>query len=261
MLNSHNNQKLINLNAVKKQLDMLNYRYPSIENNIINNDAMLDIYANKHIESINNFKEDLYIQCRNRLWQPFTYIKNSDTAKFVYDEKKVKKKCKGETPSVVHFHGIYPGYPSDADRYAHKEFFKSGFEFGAVVGIDGIHVQTPQGHFIRLPWSEKMNEKLISKGKNVISNVKTITCNRLDSKNDLRECTIYLADGLGSITNIFSKVNWEEPMVNQSFYPYRSIDNSNSDMTSHVDFNATKSTCVITKHKNKRFLSCFRKES
>ncbi len=252
-------QHLIDGKTALDQMDKFNLRYGSIEDYLVKNDGLIDLIAEKHIQCIDNHKEDLYIRCGNRIWQPFTLLKNTDTTKFVYNPKEIEQKCQGDPPSVIHFHGVYPGYPSDADRYAHQEVFKGGFTEGAVVGIDGIHVQTPYGHLIRIPWSKEMDKKLAEHGKRLINNVRTITCNKMEKDSNLRECTIHFANG-GTFHQIFSKVIWEEPSLDQSFYPYRSLDAKNRDRTSHVEFRDRETTCVITNRKKDRILTCFHRD-
>ena len=133
--------------------------------------------------------------------------------------------------------------------------FKSFASDGAVVGIDGIHIQTYLKHNIKIPWSKKFYDELQNYGLNVIDHVRGVFCTRINEKQ--RECVINVQNGLPSIRNIFNKVNFEEPSLETAYYPFRTLDEKNTERISNVDYKGKNTTCVIMEDKGKRVLSCF----
>lgn len=210
------------------------------------------------IKSIKKSKEDLFIRCGNRIFKPTTIFANENSAVFISNPKEIEEICKDEPHSLLHFHGFSFGYHSMRDKYTHERMFNETYATdGDVVGIDGIHIQTYLGHNIKIPWSDKFYEELSKHGVNVIHNVNSVFCTRINDK--YRECIIRINDGLPPIKNIFNKVDFEEPSLETAYYPYRTLDKNSSERVSNIDYHGKKTICLIATQKGERHLKCFQK--
>jgi len=240
------------------QINKLNIKYPTLDP-FVNNDAFVDYIKELEIKSILKKKEDLFIRCGDKMFKPPILYENEERAIFWNNPKLIQKMCKGDSYSLVHFHGASYGYHSMADKLVHDEMFHAYATDGAVVGIDGIHIQTYLKHNIKIPWTDEFYNEL-EKYDNieVIRNVSSVFCTKLNEKERERECNIYRKYNLPSITNIFNKINFEEPSLEIAYYPYRVLDKYNTERISNIDYNNKKNTiCVIISDKKKRYLSCF----
>lgn len=259
MLDRKNDDLLVDENFAWKQLNSLNVREDSVEDFLIHNKGILDILADKFIECVDTHREDILIRCGNRLWQPDTRKKSASSIKFAIKQDQIDKICKGDPASIIHFHGVYLGYPSDADKITHQEVFKEGFRDGAILGCDGIHIQTSSGNYIRIPWSNVMYNRLAESGKNILTDVKAVTCNKNDKNSKFRECNIHLLNGK-KVVNMFSEFIWEEPVINETLYQYHILDSKSKDRTNYVEFQDRVTNCIITENKKDRILSCFHRD-
>jgi hypothetical protein len=245
----------IDKEAYYDQVNKLNVRYPTLDQ-LVQNDALIDHIKDLQIKSIKRGKEDLFIRCGNKLFKPPVLYESEDRAIFLNQPKKIQKICKNEPYSLIHFHGIAYGYHSAADKAVHRNMFDSYFATsGEVVGIDGIHSQTFLNHNIKIPWSSKFYDELSKHNITVINDVRSVFCTKLNKT--YRECTINLLNNQQSIKNVFTKINFEESSLENSYYPYRSLNKKNSERISNIEYDGKKTTCVISSNKNERYLSCF----
>lgn len=242
--------------SLKDQLNRLeSIKYPTLED-FSKNDAFVDKLAMLELKSIKNFKEDILFRCGNKLFKPVVFRETKDACNYWSSPKEITKVCKNQPYSMVHFHGIFPGYHSLADKNAHEGFFKAYGTDGAVVGIDGIHIETYLKHNIKIPWSEKFYNELEKQGEVFIPKVRGLFCNQIEKGKF--ECDITRKDGYPNIRNVFNQVNYEEPSLESAFYPYRTLDEKHKfEKVSNVDYRNRETTCVVMNYQNKRILSCF----
>jgi hypothetical protein len=245
------------MRVAKEMLHKLNFKYENLEEYLFKNSGIIDLFAAKEIEAIKNFKEDMYIRCGTKTWKPFVYNRGKDKAKMsVPSQKTLDKICEGIQPSVFHSHGVYPSDLSMEDKGGHHELFKYGYQDGIVLGIDGIEIETKHMQLFKVPWSEEFYQKLEDEGvSKIIDNVDQISCMRLASEKNKRECVIQLTDGFGSITNIYDEIIYKTAPE----YPYKVLnDKFGLEKYKNIVFDPNrKNRCLVTENKNKRILSCF----
>lgn len=252
----------INLEVAKDQLKKLNVRYPTVET-LLNDDALVDWFVEKELESIGKFKEDIFIHCGKQMFKPRTESEKKDQVDFSYNQKDTDDICGNTFRTLKHIHGIYPGYHSDTDMNTHKELFQSPayMEEGAVAGIDGIHVYTHKGHWFKFPFSDEFYAKVRKNGHTVIDNVKNIECNLLSNKK--RDCKISLKNGMGDVNMIVDEIAYEEPSLRDAFYAVQWIDEKTTRKIIPADFSARETMCVILdggQKKSHSILSCFHRD-
>ena len=253
---------LINVEALQKQLEGLNIHYPTI-NNLISNSALIDQYKHEEKKALHHFREDLFVTCMNRMYKPFNFYRNKDNVIFSVPKKEAEFTCRGELMGLTHFHGIYPGYPSEQDIKTHSSLFHRSFQVGEVVGIDGIYIHTFLGQTFKVPWTQKFYDEIKKEGVQIVYPVQHILCSRLEKpmgkkSTSLLQCNL-------SVMNMQKELSF---LVNQAviqesneyrFSPFMWIDEKDTRKIIPFDYTNKKGRCAImqTQDKKKRIMSCF----
>ena len=108
----------------------------------LNQENIKDFIIKNQIDAIKNDKQKVFIICDGKIIKPTIFNKKKHNTKFIYDPKKLEKKCYGK-PHILHFHGSYLSVPSKSDVLTHQFLFEQGFQSGTIIGIDEINVSNP----------------------------------------------------------------------------------------------------------------------
>jgi hypothetical protein len=253
---------LINVDAVKKQLDDIpTIKYPHVES-LVKNDDLISEIASIEGERIWKNKEDIISSCNDIHFRMLGRKREKD-ADIWYDMGKIMKLCRGHSPTFIHFHGPYLGYLSPQDDDTNKEaFFKDGAKASCAVGIDGMHCRTNLWHYIRMPWTDRFYD-MMKKERNIetLKNVKTINCvPKKDKNGSFITCDITFMNGRQKYTNVFSEVGCEYD--NNFEYLYANMSDESKNIIPIVNVYRNEGVyCSIMEMKpgkRKRILACFK---
>lgn len=176
---------------------------------IIHNDHLMDLLAEKEIQSIKSNREDTFYICGDRII-PLIGAKTSDSAAVWHPPKVISEACGSTPPKSVHFHGPYLSYHSPSDMGTHARLFEKGFKAGCAVGIDGIRCMVPSGHEYNIAWTDEFYKRAAKSGVTTIDDIKTVTCTQSENLGGGKNCLLRTRDGKPSYRNIFSEQIWEQ---------------------------------------------------
>ena len=259
-------ERLIRLDVVKKQLDKISFPYPDLRNFVKNDDILEEIFRLES-KSIEDNLEDIIINCGDMFFHLLAKQKQKDVF-FSYPKYEINRLCRGENHRVIHWHGAYLSFQSQADAASNKEFFSSGATEGCSVGINGLHCRTHY-HDIFIPWNDSFYEKLKEKnGVITFKEVKEITCNKVKGKKSNINwfCDVKFKDGKGNYENIFNEVTFEHSKKSNMVSPYTLLESKDDKdipfarLHNEIYDDGDEVSCSIigTKSDKKRILSCFK---